>query len=430
MRHNRFCLTPRTSHLKTRMNANQLLTREKSSYPKVEAPCPYFGTCGGCAIQDLAYADQLRLKQERIRRAFEPMGAVPLSAIVGLEDPWRYRNKAELTFSEANGRLTLGYHAARSFWRIVDLDDCLLLPEPAMRAARDARSLAERTGLPAYQPRSHQGCFRYLLVRHSQATGKILICLITSRQAGGGESGEGPLRRIIEPLATALMARHPAISSFYWGLTDRLADIAMPEELLLLAGVPHLEDRLGPFRLKLHPLSFLQPSSVQADRLYTRLCEGLPDLSIGVAWDLYCGVGLVGFYLSRRCRKIYGIDAEPRHLELAALNAALNGLDNIEFRAGQVEALLMDRRFWLQEAKPDLIVVDPPRAGLHPQALASLPAARPRAIAYISCNAQSLARDLGRLLSGFPRYRLDVVQPFDMFPQTNHVEILVLLTRS
>lgn len=408
-----------------------LLEREKSAYPKVDPPCPYFGTCGGCAIQDLAYADQLRLKQERIRRAFEPLGAVPLSAIVGLEDPWRYRNKAELTFGEVNGSLVLGYHAVRSFWRVVDIDDCLLLPEPVTRVVREVRALAAATGLPAYNPRSHQGFFRYLLIRTSRATGQILVGLITSSGAPAGNAAAGVnVREVIERLADELLARQPAIASLCWGLTDRLADVAVPETLTFLRGLPTFEDHLGPFRLKLHPLSFLQPSSLQAERVYAALTEAIGHVPDGIAWDLYCGVGLISFYLSRQVRKVYGIDVEPHHLELAALNASRNGLDNIEFRLGRVEALLLDRRFWLQEAKPHVIVVDPPRAGLHPAVCTSLLAARPLRMAYVSCNVQTLVRDLAVLLSGFPRYRLSSVQPFDMFPQTNHVEILALLDRS
>ena len=408
------------SNLQHGMKTAQLLAQEKSAYIRVEPPCQYFGTCGGCSLQDLAYEHQLALKRERIQRAFASLSGVPPLEIVGLEEPWRYRNKAEFTFGEANGQLALGYHAARSFWRVVDLEDCLLVPESVSHVLRDVRALAAQTGLPAYHPRTHQGFFRYLLVRSSHATGELLVCLMTS---------PGP-REAVERLAHALLPHHPSISSFYWGITNRVADVALPDELLLLHGARHLEDRLGPFRIRLHPLSFLQPTHAQAERVYDVLCRALRNAPSGIAWDLYCGIGLVAFYLSRSFQKVYGIDIEPRHLELAALNASLNGLSNIEFRAGRVETLLTDRRFWLQQAKPDVIVVDPPRAGLHPQALSSVLSARPAYLAYLSCNVQSLVRDLGLLLSGFPRYRLIEARAFDMFPQTNHVEILTLLKRA
>ena len=411
------------------MRAEQVLAQEKAVFPRVDPPCPYFGTCGGCTLQDLAYPDQLALKQARLLRAFAGLGDGPPVELIGLEDPWRYRNKAEFTFGEWDGRLALGYHAARSFWRVVDLEDCLLLPEPVMGVLRDVRDAAARTGLPPYHPRTHQGFFRYLLVRSSRATGRLLVCLMTAPVQAGGAADGAAARQAVEGLAREVTARHPAIASFYWGLTGRVADVAVPEELILLEGVPHLEEQVGPFRIKLAPLSFLQPNSVQADRLYTAVCQRLDPGAGGVAWDLYCGLGLIAFYLASRMRTVYAIDGEPHHLELAAMNASLNGVRNVEFRLGRVEALLLDRRFWLQEARPDVVVVDPPRAGLHPRAVASLLAARPRQIAYLSCNVQSLVRDLGALRTGFPRYRLSSVQAFDMFPQTNHVETFALLER-
>jgi 23S rRNA (uracil1939-C5)-methyltransferase len=404
----------------------RLLDAEKASYPKVEPRCPYFGTCGGCALQDVAYPDQLALKQERLRLALTALGEVPPFGIVGLDDPWRYRNKAEFTFGASRDGFVLGYHAAKSFWRVVDLDDCHLMPEPAVRIMRDVKALAEATGLPAYHPRTHQGFFRYLVVRHSRASGEVMVCLITTPGEGGREAS----RDVIERMASELTARHPELVSVYWGLTERLADVAQPEALILLSGSPHLEDRLGPFRIRLHPMSFLQPSSVQADRIYTDLVDAVEAFSGGIAWDLYCGVGLVGFYLARHFGKVYGIDIEPSHLELAAVNASLNGLSNVEFRPGKVEALLLDRRFWLQEAKPDLVIVDPPRAGLHEQAISSVIAARPRAIAYLSCNVQSLVRDLQIFRASFPRYRVARLSAYDMFPQTNHVELLAILHRA
>lgn len=396
-----------------------MIVQERSLYTKIEAPCPYFGTCGGCSLQDLAYPDQVSLKRERLRKALAPLGMLGDVEVVPMEEPWRYRNRAEFTFGASDGRLLLGYHESGSFWRIVDLQDCLLLPEAVMRILRDARQLAEQTGLPAYQPRTHQGFFRYLLVRQSHATGQVLLCLITA---------PGP-RDVIEHLAQALLTRHGTLASFYWGVTSKLADVAVPDELRLIGGAAYLDDIVGPFRLKLRPFSFLQPARLQAERMYEELCRSIASTQVSVAWDLYCGLGLIALYLASHARKVYGIDSEPSHMELAALNASSNGIQNVEFRTGRVETVLMDRRFWLQEAKPDLIVVDPPRAGLHLQALSCVLAARPKLLAYLSCNPKALVRDLARLLASFPRYRVTRVTGFDLFPQTDHVETLALLER-
>ena len=403
------------------MRQAQLLIQEKDAYSKVEPRCPYFGVCGGCTLQDLRYDDQLALKRDRLQRLLAPLGEeIPPIEFVGLEDPWRYRNKAEFTFSDVDGRLVLGYHAARSFWRVVDLEDCLLMPEPAMRLVRDARALAAETGLPAYHPKTHQGFFRYLLVRSSRATGQLLLCLITTPGS----------RDVVKQLAIELRRRYPTLVSFYWGVTSRVADVAIPETLVLLDGAADFDEQLGPFRLRLHPLSFLQPTGAQAERMYAQLTQSLSMLTArAVTWDLYCGVGVIALYLAQHFQTVYAIDVEPHHLEQARVNASLNGCDRIEFQLGRVETLLKDRRFWCQEAKPDVVVVDPPRAGLHPHALSSIIAARPGHIAYFSCNPQSLVRDLSGFRSGFPSYRVVDLRAFDMFPQTAHLETFALLAR-
>ncbi len=407
------------------MSTRELLDQDKASYARVQPPCPYFGQCGGCALQDLSYPDQIALKRSRLTTALRSVNRASASIdVAGCEEPWRYRNKVEFTFGESEGRLILGYHAARSFWRVVDLTDCLLLPEPAMRVARDVLRLAIEIGLPAYHARTHQGVFRYLIVRTSHATGAVMICIITTLEAGADA-----LHPHMAQMAETLRAQHPQLCSVYWGVTSRMADVAQPETLRLLCGSLLLDDQMGPFRLQLYPLSFLQQASLQADRMYRAVCDALDGVPHRVAWDLYCGIGVMALYLSQRFETVYGIDIEPHHLELARSNAALNGVGNIEFRLGAVEQLLLDRRVWLAEAKPDVIVVDPPRAGLHPSALSSLLAARPLRIAYLSCNVQSLVRDLAILQNSFPRYRLAQFQAFDLFPQTNHVETLALLER-
>ncbi|MBI3088488.1 MAG: 23S rRNA (uracil(1939)-C(5))-methyltransferase RlmD [Candidatus Omnitrophica bacterium] len=402
------------------MKPDRALVLEKEPFAKIAAPCPYFGTCGGCTLQDLAYADQLRLKQQRLLRVLGGLDPTLTVDVEGLPDPWRYRNKAEFTFGEAQGALTLGYHAARSFWRVVDLDDCLLLPEPVSRLMQDARRLAQETGQAAYNPRSHQGFFRYLVVRISHATGKMLACLVTTQ----GERAQ------LAQMAEELTRRHPQLASVYWGVNMKVADVAIPDELFLLRGEPYLEDRIGPFTLALHPTNFLQPTPLQAERLYARVAEWVNSAPAGAAWDLYCGIGLVGFYLSAKYGTVYGIDSDAHNLEMARLNASANRLSNLVFHAGRAEDLLANKRFWLVEAKPDLIVVDPPRSGLHARVIATLLAARPRQLVYISCNAQALVRDLTELMGGFPRYQLRRVTAFDLFPHTSHVEIAALLERA
>lgn len=401
------------------VSADRVLVQEKAPFAKISPPCPYVGTCGGCTLQDLAYADQLMLKQQRLLGLLGTLDPALTVEVEGLDDPWRYRNKAEFTFSESHGVITLGYHAARSFWRIVDIEDCLLLPESVRDILPDVRRLARQSGQPAYHPTTHQGFFRHLVIRASHATGQLLLMLVTT-------AGE---RTLIEQMAEQLMQRHPAVTSVYWGVNAKLADIATPDSLQLIRGQPYLEDRIGAVALTLHPLNFLQPTPRQAQRIYARMAAWASDSPSGAAWDLYCGIGLIAFTLAPKFRTVYGIDCDAQNLELARLNARHNAIPNVEFHAGRAEDLLANKRFWLLEAKPDLIVVDPPRSGLHAGVLASLLAARPRQILYLSCNVQTLVRDLGGLLNSFPRYRLCRVAAFDLFPHTTHLEVLTLLER-
>ena len=401
------------------MRRPEVFHADRTGLQLITPPCPVYRACGGCQLQDVRYDDQLQLKQRwltRLLTPFDPPQPIPIAAA---PDPWRYRNRAELSFGSEGGALTLGYHAAGSFSRIVDIDDCLLLPELVAHVSRSLRELAAATGLPAYYQGRHDGFFRHAVIRINRAMDQLLVMLVT---APGDPA-------VVERLLQELRQRHPQIASAWWGMSEKLADIAVPDQLRLLAGAPTIADRIGPFQLQIHPRVFLQPSPAQAERLYDGLLELTEGVSGSTAWDLYCGMGLISLYLSRRYRRVYGIDIDADNLALARQNAQANGVTNAEFREGPAEDVLADKRFWLLEAKPDLIVVDPPRSGLHERVITSLLSARPKHIAYISCNPQSLARDLAVLCRHFPRYRLAAARAYDLFPKTRHLEALILLER-
>ena len=399
------------------------MVTQLASYALVKPLCRYFGECGGCALQDLSYPDQVLSKTHHLQALFSEIPGMQSITVAAAEEPWRYRNKAEFSFGISQGRMTLGFHAAKSFQRVIDLDDCLLMPESAIGMLRTLRDLAEISGLPVYNPRSHAGFFRYAIVRISHARQRLLLCLVTTSAAG--KEGEQ-----ISQIAQSLMQAQPCLESVYWAQTDQLADAALPEQLTLIAGKELMEDVMGPFQIQLAPLSFIQTHSGQADRLYRAVCTSLGQDTQGqVVWDLYCGVGLVSLYLSRQFRLVYGIDSETHHLYLAKQNAAKNGSHNIRWVTGKAEEVLKDRRFWLREAKPDVVVVDPPRTGLHIAVISAILAARPSRIAYISCNPETLLRDIEIFAKSFPAYHVVHAEAFDMFPQTPHVETLVILSR-
>ena len=425
----------------SRRAARQLLERAKHAFRRVEPPCPAFGVCGGCHLQDLTYDDQLALKRAALLEALQPLGVVPAIDLVGLDDPWRYRSKMEFTFGEQDGRLVLGLHQQGSFWRIVDLEDCHLVPRTMSAVLVSARALARDAGLPAYNPRTHVGFFRHLILRQSRATGRVLVCLVTAEgdraghpaRGGVGEIvpgavGAGGDRAVVERWMEQLLARHPEIAGGYWGINRKRADVAIPDELHLVRGAPHVEERLGPFRVLLAPLTFLQPSAVQAERIYEEIRATAQFYRAGLAWDLYCGVGLVSFYLASRATRVLGIEVDERNLEAARAAAAANGITNVEFRAGKVEDLLASSAAGTLP-RPGVIVIDPPRSGVHHHVIRGLAASGASQLFYLSCNAQTLCRDLLLLRQAAPAYRLVAVKAFDMFPQTTHVETLVRLER-
>lgn len=385
---------------------------------QVVGPCPAFGDCGGCTLQDLAYPEQLARKRARLVRALAALDAPPtVPPLVPLDEPWRYRGKAELSFRARDGRLLLGFHAAGSFARVVDLPDCLLLPEAVNRVILTVRALAAASGLPAHEPRAHRGVLRHLIVRHSRATGRIVAVFVTA-----------PVSRApLAAMAEALRRAHADVDGVGWGVTDAVADAALPERVEPLSGTMDVEERIGPFRVRVPPLGFLQSSVEQAERIYADVAEGARGAR--TAWDLYCGLGLVSLYLSRSVERVLAVDVAGEQVARAREHAAAHGLRNVECHQGLVEDVLGERRFWMG-TRPDVVVVDPPRAGLQARAFAGILAARPHRVAYVSCNPEALARDLAAFAHGYPSYRVSGVTGYDMFPQTGHLETLAWLERA
>ncbi len=388
---------------------------------RVEARCQHFGTCGGCSIQDVAYEAQLEWKRRRLATLMERVpgfGRVSVD-IVGLQDPWRYRNKMEFTFGQEGETIHVGLHRRGSFWRIVDIQDCLLIDASVSQLLQTVRAAAEQSRLPAYNPKTHVGFWRYLVVRHSRATGQLMVLCITNR-------GE---RLPVERLASVVVKEHPQVASFWWGMTSRVADVAIPESLTCLRGQETIEERVGHLRLMIHPLNFIQPSVEQAEQIYEGIAEAAGLSGWQMVYDLYCGVGAIGMYLARRAGRVIGIESEPANVDLATRNVQLNGLDNMIVVAGKVEVLLTTPAF-RDTPSPDLIVVDPPRAGVGKTVIGLLAGLLPHRLIYLSCNVESLVQDLGALYIRTRAYRLTRVTAYDMFAHTRHLEALVVLDRA
>ncbi len=406
-------------------------------------PCPVFGLCGGCVLQELDPAAQRRVRY-RFARAEVERGfgdALPPRArwhgIRAASAPYGYRNRVELTFgptryltdaevvagADRGGRF-LGFHAPGRFDRIVDTDACALA-HPAMNAVIAAvRSVALSPDAPApYGPRTHDGFWRHLLVRHAVATGELLVVLFTT-SPGEGEAVWA--RRCLQAIAAAPLPAGASVAGASWAINDGVADVARGEVAEAL-GRDWIRERFGAVEFRVSRTSFLQTSSAGAVVLYDTVREalGTPPAD-ATLYDLYCGAGSIGLYLAGDFARVVGIEEVEAAVHDARANAGANGIEHVDFRAARVEDALdaVPER----EAAPRVLVVDPPRAGLHPRAARHLAGVRAECLVYVACGPASLGRDAAVLEAG--GWRLTDLWAVDLFPQTGHVEVVARFERA
>jgi 23S rRNA (uracil1939-C5)-methyltransferase len=381
--------------------------------------CLHFGICGGCGYQNLAYPAQLAAKR---RLAEETLGA-PVDEVVPCEPPWGYRNKMEFSFGArrfvlpgepegAEAGFALGLHPAGMYGRVLDLERCEIAFEGASAIVRTARELARAQGLPPWDVRTHTGLLRHLVLRRGEASGEILANLVTSDDA----------RAAVDRFAAALLGRHPEITTLVQSVNTRPAQVAIGEREHLLRGSGRIGERLHGVRFALSAGSFFQTNTRQAGRLVALALEDCGDG--GILHDLYCGAGTFALVLAHRFREAWGFERVASAVADARANAAANGIGHARFVEGDVECSLT-----AAGAPPaDVVVVDPPRAGLHPRVLAELHGSPARRVLYVSCNLASAARDLAVLARG--GWRLVRARPVDLFPHTPHLECLLTLERA
>lgn len=402
------------------------LVRVIDPSPDRRAPrCPHLDYCGGCSIQTLDYSAQLLAKSTHVRDCLERIGGCQVPELAPpIASPMRerYRNKMEFTFAvrawEPEGppetplSPALGLHAPGRYDAVFDLEECILPGPRAVQALRIVRDFARRKGLSAYRSREDTGLLRHLIVREGQNTGDLLIALVTRDEDS----------RLLE-LGPELAKQIPGLTGLVLLVNRTRATIARGEVAAVLHGKPYFQEKLLDLEFELHALSFFQTNTLAAERLVQTLREmvhQLPGLSL---LDLYCGAGTLGLALASRFERVLGVDQVEEAIEDAKRNAVRNGLTHVEYLAADVEE-------WIraQENSFDTVVLDPPRAGLHPRALARLPELAPRWIVYVSCNPATLARDAAGLQQA--GYLPEALQIIDQFPNTSHVESILLFRRS
>jgi len=385
----------------------------------IGARCRHFGSCGGCAMQDREYPRQLELKCERVAALLDPLGLQP-SRAHGSPKTWFYRNKMEFSFGDVyppipgGPAVKLGLKPKGRWYEILDLAECFLLSEETPALLKAVREWAEREKLLPYNSRRHTGFLRHLVVREGKNTGERLVLLVTA-------PGEFPAESFVE----AVKAVYPA-TTIMRGVNGKLSDTANCDSSGVLEGTGFITEALRfpgqELRFRVSPSAFFQTNTSGTELLYGLLRDWTKEAGAKVALDLYCGGGGIGLSLAGVCEKVIGAEVTPSAVADARANAELNAVKNIQFFVGQVETMLPS----LLAFSPDLVVVDPPRAGLHAKALETLLESGAPQIFYVSCNPEALARDLTRLVERYSVFRCEVV---DLFPHTEHVETVVWLKR-
>ncbi|GIU94267.1 MAG: 23S rRNA (uracil-5-)-methyltransferase RumA [Gaiellaceae bacterium] len=377
---------------------------------RVEAPCRHFGVCGGCRFQDLAYDEQLAAKEQQVRDALVRIGRIsepPLEPIVPATSLYRYRNKLEYSFARTEAGVDLGFHRAGRWDEVIGVDECLLASELGNRVRLAVRDWAREEQLEPYDQATGEGYLRHLVYREGRATGQVLVTLVTA-----------PGERFETGYFVDVLRRFPEVRSIHWAVNDTPAERTnLPTRLLF--GEEAIEEEILGLRFRLRPGAFLQTNTEMAERLYELTCEVAGLTGREQVFDLYCGTGTIALALAGAASEVWGVEISEEAVACAIENAARNGIANARFVAGNVGQVLEE--LVERAGTPDVVVVDPPRAGLAGKALRRTGALRAARIVYVSCNPTTLASDI-RVLREEYGYELVRCRPLDMFPHTPHVE--------
>ena len=402
----------------------------KPSERRVAPVCEHFGVCGGCKWQHIPYEDQLRYKREQVVDALTRIAKVEIPEVnptLGSQEILHYRNKLEYTFSckcwitfedlrsgrEITDRNALGFHIPGAFDKVLDIKKCWLQDDLSNRIRLFIRQYTLAKGYDFYDIKAQQGFMRTLMVRIA-STGEVMLIVVFARDE----------KENIEDVMSAVAAEFPEITSLLYVVNQKMNDTISDQEVITYRGRDYINEEMEGLQFRIGPKSFYQTNSLQAYELYKvarRMACLKPDYLV---YDLYTGTGTIANFVARKVKKVVGIEYVPEAIEDAKLNSKVNGIDNTLFYAGDMKDVLTDG-FIAEHGRPDVMIIDPPRAGMHEDVVNVILNARPERIVYVSCNPATQARDLA-LMDEF--YKVEEVQPVDMFPHTHHVENVVRLS--
>lgn len=395
----------------------QLQEITQPSPDRIEPKCAIYAACGGCQLQHLEYGAQLAVKRQTVVDAIERIGKmadVKVHPAIGAAEPWYYRNKMQFPIGKAGNELAIGCYAQGTH-QIINTEDCLIQHAANNRIAEEVRQTATELGLSTYDEATGKGVLRHVLGRVGSATGEVMVVLVTA-------TDELPRK---EAIIDRLTKRIQGLVSIAHNVNSLRTNIILGKRTKTIWGKDTIADRLGEFVFDISAQSFFQVNNAQTEVLYSKAVEYAGLTGSETVIDAYCGTGTISLFLAKQAASVYGIEIVVPAIENAKRNAERNKVGNVEFIAG--DAVEVMPKLYAQGIRPDVIVVDPPRAGCEHPVLETFARMRPERIVYVSCNPASLARDLA-VLSELG-YQTEEIQPVDMFPQTYHVECCVLLQR-
>ena len=383
---------------------------------RIEPACSVARQCGGCQLQAMSYESQLKFKENKVYNNLRRIGGftdIPFLPIMGMDEPWRYRNKAQFPFGRnKNGEIVTGFYAGRTH-DIIPQEDCLLGVEENKKILESIKEYMIENHVAPYEEETHQGLIRHSLIRKGFKTGELMVCvIINGKKLPHSE-------KLVEKLC-----RFDGMTSISYSINTDKTNVILGKELVNLYGPGYITDYIGDVKYRISPLSFYQVNPVQTEKLYGTALEYAGLTGGEVVWDLYCGIGTISLFLAQKAKKVYGVEIVPQAIDDARENAKLNGLDNVEFFVGKAEEVLPEQ-YEKNKVYADVIVVDPPRKGCDEQCLNTIVTMAPKRVVYVSCDSATLARDLKMLCE--KGYEVEKVRCCDMFGWTTHIETVCLL---
>ena len=355
---------------------------------RTEPKCPVARPCGGCQLQNMSYKAQLRFKENKIRNNLQRIGGlteIPMEPIIGMEEPWRYRNKAQFPFGrDKNGRIITGFYAGRTH-QIIESEDCLLGVEENQKILDCIRTHMEEYHIAPYDETAHTGLVRHVLIRKGFRTGEMMVCIVLN--------GKVKKFTAIDQLVEKLRILYPNMMSISCSINTEKTNVIMGKEIVNLYGPGFITDYIGNVKYQISPLSFYQVNPVQTERLYQTALEYAGLNGGEIVWDLYCGIGTISLFLAQKAKKVYGVEIGPQAIDDARENAKINGFGNVEFFVGKAEEILPEQ-YEKNQVYADVIVVDPPRKGCDEVCLNTIVKMAPKRVVYVSCDSATLARDV------------------------------------